>query len=89
MFPCHNFLVLKVLVFVSDTYLLPEEPTELTFRGSFRVTNGDVFTETLADPLTAVYKKHTKDYSDNLNLLFRHSDFRPSFEGSEILALDG
>jgi hypothetical protein len=55
----------------------------------FRVVRGDVFSPELADPVTEGFRIRARDYRERLNLVFRRSDLRSAFLGTEVLALDG
>lgn len=59
------------------------------FRAKFRVINGDVWTSELADQNSLRFQHKTRDYRERINLVIRRSDLRESYEGSEVLALDG
>lgn len=59
------------------------------FRAMFRVVRGDAFSAELADPATEQFRIRARDYRERLNLVFRRSDLRPAFLGTEVLALDG
>lgn len=73
----------------SDTYVLSDDLTEKSFRGTFRVIEGDTFLPELADPSTELFRVHSREYREKINLLFRRSELRPGFDGTEILAFDG
>ncbi|XP_050310358.1 atrial natriuretic peptide-converting enzyme-like [Anthonomus grandis grandis] len=84
------FLLLAAAsVYVGYTYFLPETPGEETYRGSFRIIEGDTFSAELADPSTTKFKNTSRDYRERLNLLFRRSLVKQGYRGSEVLALDG
>lgn len=59
------------------------------FRAMFQVVRGDTFSPELADPTTEQFRIRARDYRERLNLVFRRSDLRPAFLGTEVLALDG
>ncbi|PSN44456.1 hypothetical protein C0J52_22352 [Blattella germanica] len=55
----------------------------------FRVVRGDAFSPELANPATEEFRIRARDYKERLNLVFRRSDLKPAFLGTEVLALDG
>lgn len=73
----------------TDTYLRPEPLPERVFRAKLRVTKGDAWTPELADQNSLRFQHKTRDYRERVNLVIRRSDLRESYEGSEVLALDG
>jgi len=73
----------------TDTFLSADPPGDQVFRAMFRVVRGDTFSPELADPTTEQFRIRTRDYRERLNLVFRRSDLRPAFLGTEVLALDG
>lgn len=73
----------------TDTYLSLEPGGERTFRGVFRVIEGDKYLPPLADPATDIFKRISREYREGLNLIYKRSSYRPSFLRCEILALDG
>lgn len=73
----------------TDTFLSADPPGEQVFRAMFRVVRGDAFSAELADPATEQFRIRARDYRERLNLVFRRSDLRPAFLGTEVLALDG
>jgi 3',5'-cyclic AMP phosphodiesterase CpdA len=80
---------LFLLNFFTDTFLSADPPGERVFRAMFRVVQGDAFSPELADPATEQFRIRARDYRERLNLVFRRSDLRPAFLGTEVLALDG
>lgn len=88
-----GFLVLLLLaagaVYIAFTYFIPEYKGPQTFRGTFKIIDGDAFTSEFADNNNKVFKIKARDYRERLNLLFRKSFVRNGFMGTEILALDG
>ncbi|XP_045475481.1 plasma kallikrein isoform X2 [Harmonia axyridis] len=87
------FLILLLFaagaVYVGFSYYAEQLPGPLVYRGTFRITDGDVYTNELADPSSRKFKTRSRDYRERLNLLYRRSPIRHGFGGSEILALDG
>lgn len=75
--------------YFSDTFFILQPPEEQVFRGTFKVTEGDMFLPEFADPSNTKFKVRTRDYRERLNLLFRRSGIRDGFVGTEVLALDG
>lgn len=73
----------------TDTYLRPDPLPERVFRAKIRVTKGDAWTPELADQNSLRFQHKTRDYRERVNLVIRRSDLRESYEGSEVLALDG
>lgn len=71
------------------TYFKPDTLPERVFRAKFRVINGDTWTSELADQNSLRFQHKTRDYRERINLVIRRSDLRESYEGSEVLALDG
>lgn len=82
-------LAAAAAVYFGYTYYLSQPPEEQIFRAAFKVVDGDVFTADLADPSTDHFRVRSRDYKERLNLLFRRSDLRHGFAGTDILALDG
>lgn len=68
---------------------MPETPPEQVFRATFRVIKGDTFSLDLTNTNSTIFKNHSRNYSERLNLLFRRSPVSSGFIGSEVLALDG
>jgi hypothetical protein len=62
---------------------------EQTFRGSFTVTGGDVFTEALALPNSSLFKERASLYKNVIDTLYSQSLVKNAYLGSEILAFDG
>ncbi|RZF36564.1 hypothetical protein LSTR_LSTR010675 [Laodelphax striatellus] len=82
-------LVSTLSLYAGYTYLSLEPRSEQVFRGVFRVTSGDSYSRELANPQTDAFKSRARDYREGLNLIYRRSRLRPSFLGTEVLALDG
>jgi hypothetical protein len=80
---------LFLLCLFTDTFLSSDPPGERVFRAMFRVVRGDSFSPELADPATEGFRVRARDYRERLNLVFRRSDLRSAFLGTEVLALDG
>lgn len=53
------------------------------------MTNGERWHPAFADQNSLEFKASSRDYRERINLVIRKSDLRDSYEGSEILALDG
>lgn len=83
----HEFIY-KIISF-ADTYFFSQLPREQTYRASFKVIDGDIYSMEMADPSTERFKVRAQDYRERLNLLFRRSYIRHGFTGAEVLALDG
>lgn len=60
-----------------------------TFQGRFVITEGERWHPSFADQNSIEFKTSSRDYRERINLVIRKSDLRDSYEGSEILALDG
>lgn len=60
-----------------------------TFQGRFTVSEGERWHSAFADQNSLAFKTSSRDYRERINLVIRKSDLRDSYEGSEILALDG
>lgn len=73
----------------TDTFLRPEPLPDRIFRARLRVVDGDSWTTELADQNSLRFQHRARDYRERINLVIRRSDLRTSYEGSEILALDG
>ncbi|KAJ9598594.1 hypothetical protein L9F63_010723, partial [Diploptera punctata] len=88
-----GFLLVLLLaaagIYLGYTFLSGEPPGERVFRATFRVVRGDFYTPELADPATEEFRIRARNYRERLNLVFRRSDLRPAFLGTEVLALDG
>ena len=80
---------LKCLFKFSVTYFKPDPLPERVFRAKFRVINGDAWTSELADQNSLRFQHKTRDYRERINLVIRRSDLKESYEGCEVLALDG
>lgn len=74
---------------LSDTFYFTQPAEEQVFRASFNVMEGDVFQTPMADLQTEEFRVKARDYKERLNLLFRRSNYRLGFAGTDILALDG
>ncbi|KAL3269295.1 hypothetical protein HHI36_008368 [Cryptolaemus montrouzieri] len=87
------FLVLLLFaaaaVYIGFSYFTGEFPGPFIYRGTFKIIDGDVYTNELADPNSKKFKLRSRDYKERLNLLYKRSSIRHGFAGSEILALDG
>ncbi|XP_044754898.1 coagulation factor VII [Coccinella septempunctata] len=87
------FLVLLLFaagaVYVGFSYYAEQFPGPLIYRGTFKITDGDVYTNELADTSSRKFKVRSRDYRERLNLLYRRSPIKHGFGGTEILALDG
>ncbi|XP_069697867.1 atrial natriuretic peptide-converting enzyme [Periplaneta americana] len=82
-------LVAAAAIYVGYTFLSSDPPGEQVFRAMFRVVRGDAFSTELANPATEQFRVRARDYRERINLVFRRSDLRPAFLGTEVLALDG
>ncbi|XP_066997749.2 atrial natriuretic peptide-converting enzyme [Anabrus simplex] len=82
-------LVAAVAVYLGYTFLISDPPGEQVFRAMFRVMKGDSFSPELADPATVQFQHRARDYRERVNLIYRRSDLRPAFIGTEVLAFDG
>uniref|UniRef100_A0A1V1FKK9 Putative serine protease 38 n=1 Tax=Reticulitermes speratus TaxID=60591 RepID=A0A1V1FKK9_9NEOP len=82
-------LLAAAAVYLGHTFLSADPPGDRVFRAMFRVVRGDTFSPELADPATEQFRIRARDYRERLNLVFRRSDLRPAFLGTEVLALDG
>lgn len=67
----------------------PDILPERVFRGKLRIIDGDVWTSDLADQNSMRFQHKIRDYRERINLIIRRSDLRDSYEGCEVLALDG
>ncbi|KAK9878122.1 hypothetical protein WA026_021139 [Henosepilachna vigintioctopunctata] len=87
------FLVLLLFaagaVYIGFSYFTEELTGPILYRGTFKIIDGDVYTNELADPTSRNFKIRSRDYRERLNLLFKRSSIKHGFGGSEILALDG
>lgn len=59
------------------------------FRGVFHIISGDSFTMELSDPSTDLFRAKSREFREDLNLIYRRSHLRSSFLGTEVLAFDG
>ncbi|KAG4075762.1 hypothetical protein HA402_003588 [Bradysia odoriphaga] len=84
-----TLLLAGVCVYFGFTYFKPDTLPERVFRSKFRVINGDVWSSDLADQNSLRFQHKARDYRERINLVIRRSDLRESYEGSEVLALDG
>lgn len=84
----HEYSYSPQLLF-AVTYFKPDTLPERVFRAKFIVINGDVWTSELADQNSLRFQHKSRDYRERINLVIRRSDLRESYEGSEVLALDG
>lgn len=82
-------LLTAAAVYLGYTFLSSDPPGERVFRAMFRVVRGDTFSPELADPATEEFRIRARDYRERLNLVFRRSDLKSAFLGTEVLALDG
>ncbi|XP_055390020.1 uncharacterized protein LOC129619000 [Condylostylus longicornis] len=82
-------LLASIFVYLGYTYLRPEPLPERIFRGKFRVTQGDKWSMDLANQNSIRFQHKARDYRERINLVIKRSDLRNSYDGSEILALDG
>ncbi|XP_065171253.1 atrial natriuretic peptide-converting enzyme-like [Atheta coriaria] len=76
-------------IYVGYTFYFTQPAEEQVFRASFNVMEGDVFQTPMADLQTEEFRVKARDYKERLNLLFRRSNYRLGFAGTDILALDG
>lgn len=67
----------------------PDPLPDKIFRAKFKVIDGDKWSPELADQNSVAFQQRARDYRERINLLLRRSDLKESYEGSEILALDG
>lgn len=67
----------------------PDPLPDKIFRAKFKVVDGDTWSPELADQNSVAFQQKARDYRERINLLLRRSDLKESYEGSEILALDG
>lgn len=72
-----------------DTYLRPDPLPDKIYRAKFKVIDGDDWSPKLAEQDSLAFQQRARDYRERINLLLRRSDLKESYEGSEILALDG
>lgn len=50
---------------------------------------GERWIPAFANQNSPIFKASSRDYKERINLVIRKSDLRESYEGCEILALDG
>lgn len=72
-----------------DTHFRPDLLPDRIFRASIHVIEGDEWTLPLADQSSLRFQHKSQFYRDGIDAIIQRSDLRDSFEGSEILALDG
>lgn len=73
----------------TDTFFKPELLPDKIFRARMTIIEGDYWSPELTDQNSTQYNHKSRDYRERINLMFRRSDLRNSYEGSEVLALDG
>nr|XP_018912555.1 PREDICTED: atrial natriuretic peptide-converting enzyme-like isoform X2 [Bemisia tabaci] len=90
--PAHfSSLTNQLLMFYQfkDTYTRLHPGSEQEFRASFRVLEGDKYSEDLNNPSSPEFKTRARYYKEGVNLIFRRSILKAAYLGTEILALDG
>lgn len=88
-FPKCDINVTDLLLYFSDTFFRPDLMPERVFRGRIHVIEGDNWTAALADQSSLRFQHKAQFYREGIDTIIKRSDLRDSFQGSEILALDG
>lgn len=86
---CNVKIIYNNYKLFSDTYLRPNPLPERVFRAKLRIIQGDAWTPDLADQNSSKFQHKCRDYRERIDLVVTRSDLKESYEGSEVLALDG
>ncbi|KAL1451793.1 hypothetical protein WDU94_006139 [Cyamophila willieti] len=86
-----SLLIAGIMYYLGYQYLSLEPGGERLYRGMFQTSSDseDIFTSDLSDPSTARYQTLAKDYRDVINILFKKSQLKSAYMGTDILAFDG
>jgi hypothetical protein len=62
---------------------------EYTYRGKFRIVDGDWYQPVLADLKSAPFAEKARDYESKIDALFRNSQMKDVYLNSEIITFEG